>query len=531
MRTAGLRVFAGIVLTLALVGSTVLPIAALTGPLLPARLAAPDPGSALAVDHRSSDADRREAAEGPVDWALQMLEDAGTGYSQLLDDRAPAATAGGPVDQPSLLAIPEVVLAAYRNAARHASTVVAGCSLDWPVLAGIGRVESRHGLFLGDDSVIDAQGNLAEPIVGPALDGNGFASISDSDHGRWDGDDRWDRAVGLMQFIPSSWRRYGQDGNGDGVRDPQNVFDATLAAVDHLCSTHPGDLRDDARLGRALFSYNRSKPYVTDVRRWIDIYRSADPADLSPATTAFNSGSERRRNPFSGQLSMVAFDGMVPVGPIGTGTPAATTSPRSVASATAATAPRASDADRPRADPTPSSERTPAPDADPTPKPEPDPTPKPEPDPTPKPEPDPTPEPDPDPTPKPEPDPDPTPKPEPDPTPKPEPDPTPTPTPKPAPIPTPSPEPSPEPEEEESKDAPEPEPSPEPTQESSATPVPSDDAQPQPAPEPDASAPPAAESAREPSPNPAPVAEPEPASEPAEAEPSPEPDPDTSSSP
>lgn len=527
MRTAGLRVFAGMVLMLALVGSTVLPIAALTGPLVPVGLAAPDPGSALGVDGGSSNPDRREAAEGPVDWARQMLEETGTGYSQLLDDRASQATALGPVDQRSLLAIPEVVLAAYRNAARNASTVVDGCSLDWPVLAGIGRVESRHGLFLGDDSVIDAQGNLAEPIVGPALDGNGFASISDSDHGRWDGDDRWDRAVGLMQFIPSSWRRYGQDGNGDGVRDPQNVFDATLAAVDHLCSTNPGDLRDDARLDRALFSYNRSKPYVTDVRRWIDIYRSADPTELSPATTALDSGGERRRNPFSGQLSMVAFDGVVPVGPIGTGTPAATSPPRSLASATTPPASRASGTDEPRANATFSSERIQTPDATPAPKPASKPKPATEPKPAPKPRAASEPDPEPASKPKSEPASEPTSKPEPDPTPKPK------PKPEPAPTSTPSPEPSPEPEEEESKDTsePEPEPSPEPTQESSATPVPSDDAQPQPAPEPDASAPPAAESAREPSPNPAPVAEPEPASEPAEAEPSPEPDPDTSSSP
>ena len=32
-----------------------------------------------------------------------------------------------------------------------------------------------------------------------------------------------------MQFIPSTWKQYASDGNGDGKSDPQNAYDAAMA--------------------------------------------------------------------------------------------------------------------------------------------------------------------------------------------------------------------------------------------------------------------------------------------------------------
>ncbi|CAN5853773.1 hypothetical protein BH23ACT10_BH23ACT10_37390 [soil metagenome] len=393
MRAAGSQVFAGVVLALALLSSTVFPLAAFAVPMLLVDVADPDsarePAAARSAEREAAAADVAVGAEE------SLLEDAGADYSQLLGlGRSSTSGVAGGVDQPSVLTIPEVVLAAYRNAARNASAVVEGCTLDWPVLAGIGRVESRHGLFLGDDSVIDTQGNIGQHIVGPALDGDGLASISDSDRGRLDGDSDWDRAVGLMQFIPSSWQRYGQDGNDDGKRDPHNVFDATLAATDHLCSTHPGDLADDTRLDRALFSYNRSTRYVSDVRRWIDIYRSADPADVASTGTA-QQVADARRNPFSGQLSTLAFDGEVPGAPR---SPAAAPRPATTAAPPAAPAQK-STAKPAEPTPEPSEPKKPKPTPTPSPTPSPTPTPSPSPTPTPTPTPEPTPEPSPTPTP------------------------------------------------------------------------------------------------------------------------------------
>lgn len=70
-----------------------------------------------------------------------------------------------------------------------------------------------------------------------------------------------------MQFIPSSWRIFGTDGNGDGVRDPHNIIDAVHAAVRHLCPT--GTATD---IEAALFSYNRSTAYVAAVLEWAALY-------------------------------------------------------------------------------------------------------------------------------------------------------------------------------------------------------------------------------------------------------------------
>ena len=79
---------------------------------------------------------------------------------------------------------------------------------------------------------MDRRGRTLSPILGPVLDGAGdFAAITDTDGGGWDGDTTWDRAVGPMQFIPSSWAVWGRDGDGDGRSDPSDIDDAALATA------------------------------------------------------------------------------------------------------------------------------------------------------------------------------------------------------------------------------------------------------------------------------------------------------------
>ncbi|WP_425274969.1 lytic murein transglycosylase [Streptomyces monomycini] len=39
-----------------------------------------------------------------------------------------------------------------------------------------------------------------------------------------------------MQFIPSTWGSWGADGDGDGVKDPNNMFDAALGTARYLCA-------------------------------------------------------------------------------------------------------------------------------------------------------------------------------------------------------------------------------------------------------------------------------------------------------
>jgi membrane-bound lytic murein transglycosylase B len=189
--------------------------------------------------------------------------------------------------------IPALTLRAYREAAAWAAGYDPDCRLDWTVLAGIGRIESNHGLFGGPATRFSPAGTVSPRITGPPLDGNGVASIPDSDGGRWDGDTTWDRAVGPMQFLPGTWRSLGRDGNGDRVADPNNLFDAAVSAAAYLCLSGGGDLTDPARLRRAVYGYNHSWPYVDAVLGWARLYQGGvveGPAvpsgTAAPATTA-----------------------------------------------------------------------------------------------------------------------------------------------------------------------------------------------------------------------------------------------------
>ncbi|SFP39213.1 Transglycosylase SLT domain-containing protein [Amycolatopsis arida] len=168
------------------------------------------------------------------------------------------------------LGIPDTALAAYRRAADIMAREAPGCHLDWALIASIGRIESNHAR----GGYVDANGTTLEPILGPVLNGVGpVAAIRDTDGGRHDRDPVWDRAVGPTQFIPSTWARYASDGNGDGVTDPNNIFDAALATGRYLCSGGL-DLADDAQLRAALFRYNNSQSYVDTVIAWARAYRS-----------------------------------------------------------------------------------------------------------------------------------------------------------------------------------------------------------------------------------------------------------------
>jgi membrane-bound lytic murein transglycosylase B len=153
-----------------------------------------------------------------------------------------------------------VVLDAYVKGAMAMAFEKPECGLRWTALAGIGRTESGHGTFGG--AVVQPDGSLTRPIIGIPLDGtNETAVIGDSDGGGLDGDAGFDRAVGPMQFIPTSWSAFGRDGNGDGVRDPQNMYDAALAAAVLLCRTR--GLEADDAMRRAFLAYNNSGAYAT----------------------------------------------------------------------------------------------------------------------------------------------------------------------------------------------------------------------------------------------------------------------------
>ncbi|MDR7328909.1 lytic transglycosylase domain-containing protein [Corynebacterium guangdongense] len=177
--------------------------------------------------------------------------------------------------------IPEPALRAYGNAELIAADAWPQCRLEWNTLAGIGWVETRHGTYSGKlfgGSEIDENGYAQPPIVGIPLDGtSGTAKIPDTDGGEWDGDAEHDRAIGPMQFIPESWRRYGLDANGDGEANPHQIDDAALAAANHLC--RPGhDLSTPEGWTAAILGYNQSRQYLIDVRDAAASYALRQPA-------------------------------------------------------------------------------------------------------------------------------------------------------------------------------------------------------------------------------------------------------------
>lgn len=155
-------------------------------------------------------------------------------------------------------------LAAYAHAAAIMADTSPDCGIAWTTLAGIGFIESRHGTYQG--STVAPDGAVSPPIRGIPLDGGpGIAEIPDTDGGVLDGDPIYDRAIGPMQFIPETWRKWGVDANGDGSPNPDNLDDAALTAARYLCA-RGGDLRTPEGWERGLMAYNQSGEYLRDVR-------------------------------------------------------------------------------------------------------------------------------------------------------------------------------------------------------------------------------------------------------------------------
>jgi hypothetical protein len=91
-------------------------------------------------------------------------------------------------------------------------------------------------------------------------------------------------AVGWMQFLPSSWRRYGVDANQDGRKDPYNPVDAIFSAAHYL---HMAGYSQNPR--RAIFAYNHADWYVDSVMLRARLL-AAVPADLIGSLTGLTEG-------------------------------------------------------------------------------------------------------------------------------------------------------------------------------------------------------------------------------------------------
>ena len=194
--------------------------------------------------------------------------------------------------------VPRAAVAAYRHAAATLTTADPACHLSWGVVAAIGKVESDHGRFGG--AAVLADGLTSPRIVGMALNGHGVARIPDSDRGQLDGDRVWDRAVGPMQFIPTTWAALGRDGDGDGQRNPSDFDDAALSTASYLCSGG-ADMAQLASARAAVLRYNHSEEYVDLVLTVANAYDSGVvdvvANDPRPAAQTTRARSSNERSP------------------------------------------------------------------------------------------------------------------------------------------------------------------------------------------------------------------------------------------
>lgn len=188
------------------------------------------------------------------------------------------------VSTASTSGIPSAALAAYQRAETVINAADKTCKLPWQLVAAIGRVESDHGRTNGNS--LDSNGVARPGIYGPALNGkNHTTRILDTDAGQYDADTKFDRAVGPMQFIPSTWSVVGVDADGDAQRNPQDIDDAALATAVYLCSGND-NLSTSKGQHDAVFRYNHSASYVNLVLSIMRAYTSGDFTSVPNGTTS-----------------------------------------------------------------------------------------------------------------------------------------------------------------------------------------------------------------------------------------------------
>jgi len=221
-----------------------------------------------------------EADYGPVDGAParpEQPERIGGGVaaaSGMAGDDRERPAAGSPAadfavdpgwaeDLAQRTGIPERVLGSYAASSLWAQDEYPDCGIEWNTLAGVGWVESHHGWLRG--ASVTADGDVRPEIIGVRLDGtDGTAEVPDTDGGRLDGDDEYDRAVGPMQFIPETWERFAVDSRGLGTADPHHIDDAAFTAANYFCSMRV-DFASDDDWAKGILRDNASEEYVEDV--------------------------------------------------------------------------------------------------------------------------------------------------------------------------------------------------------------------------------------------------------------------------
>ena len=147
-----------------------------------------------------------EAIEAPASVSRGHAMSAGVGragHRQRVDQRHPVGRAGG--------------VPTRRGGHQHRRRRPATCRGSWSRRSG-----ASSPTTVASAAARSTTRAWPRPASsGPRLDGRrGVQEVSDTDAGLLDGDERFDRAVGPMQFIPSTWSVVGVDADNDGQRNP-----------------------------------------------------------------------------------------------------------------------------------------------------------------------------------------------------------------------------------------------------------------------------------------------------------------------
>lgn len=198
--------------------------------------------SGATASSSSSSSSSAQPGGGVVGAAVQQQTvDAGTTTVPQLTSSSsvePPVNAGWLNSTAAATGISARALQAYAGAVLELEREQPSCHLGWNTLAAIGKIESNNG------RVLTAAGYSTTPILGPAVEGGLHAE-------------------GPMQFMPGTWAKWGADGNGDGIKDPNQIDDAALAAARYLCSY--GQLDTATGWHAAVFGYNHLDSYVAAV--------------------------------------------------------------------------------------------------------------------------------------------------------------------------------------------------------------------------------------------------------------------------
>jgi murein DD-endopeptidase MepM/ murein hydrolase activator NlpD len=138
----------------------------------------------------------------------------------------------------------------------------AAYGIPWQVLAAINKVESNWGRNMGPSSA---------------------------------------GAIGWMQFMPSTWLRWGVDANGDGIADPWDPTDAVYSAARYLAAA--GGTTD---LYRGVYAYNHADWYVHEVLSLADLYGGNSTVAFSLDRMQENLDNARAETAKKGELVIAA---------------------------------------------------------------------------------------------------------------------------------------------------------------------------------------------------------------------------------